>query len=87
MAKICCPSIGTNSAATKRPDAPSSIRSGALRSGLFVLLGLLAVVAARAVQLETTQGAAFRAAAAKPLRHVTTLPASRGRILVATARS
>jgi penicillin-binding protein 2 len=45
----------------------------------FVLL--LAVVFGRAVQLEITQGAAFRAEAARPIRRQTDLPAPRGRIL------
>ena len=45
----------------------------------FVLL--LAVVFGRAVQLEVTQGAAFRAEAVRPIRRQTDLPGPRGRIL------
>jgi len=41
----------------------------------------LLVVFGRAVQLEVTQGAAFRGEAAKPLRRETQLPGVRGRIL------
>ncbi len=47
------------------------------------MAALLAILLARAVQLELTQGAAFRAAAAQPLRRTTILPAPRGRILAA----
>ena len=44
---------------------------------------LLAILFARAVQLELTQGAAFRDAAAQPVRQTTILPGPRGRILAA----
>ncbi len=47
--------------------------------GGFVLL--LMVVFGRAVQLEMTQGAAFRAEASRPLRRQKSLPGVRGRIL------
>ncbi len=48
------------------------------RAGLLLLL---AGVFARAVQLELTQGSAFRAEAVKPLRREKSLPGVRGRIL------
>lgn len=55
------------------------------RRRLGVCLGgfvfLLVVVFSRAVQLEMTQGAAFRAEATKPLRRERSLPGVRGRIL------
>ena len=44
-------------------------------------VGLLLLVLGRVVQLEVTQGAAFRAAAAKPLVRRHSLPGVRGRIL------
>jgi len=47
--------------------------------GVFALL--LAVIFARAVQLEITQGAAFRAEARQPLRRERSIPGVRGRIL------
>jgi len=47
--------------------------------GAFALL--LAVIFVRAVQLEITQGAAFRAEARQPLRRERSIPGVRGRIL------
>lgn len=52
-----------------------------LRVCLWVFLTLLAVVFARAVQLEVTQGAAFRQEALQPLAREKSLPGVRGRIL------
>jgi penicillin-binding protein 2 len=52
-----------------------------LRICLGGFLLLLLVVFGRAVQLEVTQGAAFRAEAVKPLRRERSLPGVRGRIL------
>ena len=52
-----------------------------LRLCRSLFLGLLAVVFARAVQLEVTQGAAFREEALKPLVREKALPGVRGRIL------
>jgi penicillin-binding protein 2 len=52
-----------------------------LRICLGGFLLLLAVVFGRAVQLEVTQGAAFRAEACQPLRRQISLPGVRGRIL------
>jgi len=52
-----------------------------LRICLGGFLLLLAVVFGRAVQLEVTQGAAFRAEACQPLRRERRLPGVRGRIL------
>ncbi|NQT15263.1 MAG: hypothetical protein HQ582_21080 [Planctomycetes bacterium] len=52
-----------------------------MRLGLVTFLVLLAVVFGRVVQLEVTQGPAFRAQAAKPLTREESLPGVRGRIL------
>jgi penicillin-binding protein 2 len=52
-----------------------------LRLTLAVLAALLAVVLGRAVEIEVTQAAAFRAAAVRPLEQRITLPGVRGRIL------
>ncbi|MGA2030964.1 MAG: penicillin-binding transpeptidase domain-containing protein [Thermoguttaceae bacterium] len=52
-----------------------------LRIGLASFAALLVLIFARAVQLELTQGAAFRAEAAKPIARQVSLPALRGRIL------
>ena len=52
-----------------------------LRICLGGFLLLLAVVFGRAVQLEVTQGAAFRAEACQPLKRERSLPGVRGRIL------
>ncbi len=52
-----------------------------LRMSLAGFMLLLLVVFGRVVQLEITQGAAFREATAKPLRRERSLPGVRGRIL------
>ena len=52
-----------------------------LRICLAVFAVLLLVVFGRAVQLEVTEGAGFRAAALRPIERETVLPAARGRIL------
>ncbi len=52
-----------------------------MRICLTVFVLLLLLVMARAVQLEVTQGAAFRYRATQPLTHKTRLPGVRGRIL------
>jgi penicillin-binding protein 2 len=52
-----------------------------MRIGMAAFALLLMVVLARAVQLEVSEGAVFRAEAVKPLRRETVLPGMRGRIL------
>ncbi len=52
-----------------------------LRICLAGFAALLLLVFGRAVQLEVTQGAGFRAAALRPIERETVLPAARGRIL------
>jgi len=52
-----------------------------MRLGLVAFMVLLAVVFGRVVQLEVTQGAAFREKASRPLTREHTLPSARGRIL------
>ncbi|NLS96835.1 MAG: hypothetical protein GXX96_32265 [Planctomycetaceae bacterium] len=54
-----------------------------MRTGFVGFLLLLAVVFGRLVQLEATQGAAFRIEAAKPLQREHLVPGVRGRILAA----
>ena len=65
-------------------DQPAAVDSRRrMRIVLIGFLVLLSIVFARAVQLEVTQGAAFRAETAKPLRREQSLPGVRGRILAA----
>jgi penicillin-binding protein 2 len=52
-----------------------------LRLCLLGFIALLFLIFARAVQLEVTQGAGFRAEAMRPVEKKTLLPAPRGRIL------
>ena len=52
-----------------------------LRICLAAFVAVLLVVFGRAVQLEVTQGAGFRAEALRPVEKETVLPAARGRIL------
>lgn len=54
-----------------------------LRVCAWLLLGCLSLVFLRAVQLETSYGAAYRSEAASPLRRERSLPGVRGRILAA----
>ena len=61
------------------PSVVDSRRRLRICLGGFVLL--LLVVFGRAVQLEVTQGAAFRAEATRPLKRQKSLPGVRGRIL------
>jgi penicillin-binding protein 2 len=64
---------------TTTPAVVDSRRRLRICLGGFLLL--LAVVFGRAVQLEVTQGAAFRAEACKPIERQISLPGVRGRIL------
>ena len=69
----------------RRPESPPAVVDPQRRLRLVQAgtAALLAILFARAVQLELTQGAAFREAASQPLRRTTILPAPRGRILAA----
>ena len=69
----------------RRPESPPAVVDPQRRLRLVQagMAALLLILFARAVQLELTQGAAFREAASQPLRRTTILPAPRGRILAA----
>ena len=66
-----------------RPERPPIAGDSQRRIGgvFFVFLLLLAIVLGRLVQLEATQGPAFREEAAKPLERELIVPGVRGRIL------
>ena len=63
------------------PRPQWSIRAGGCVWCLGAFVLLLVAVWCRAVQLEISQGAAFRAEALRPNRREKPLPAARGRIL------
>jgi penicillin-binding protein 2 len=65
----------------RRPVVADSLRR--VRWGFLGFVLLLVVVFGRLIQLEVTQGAAFRAEAAKPLEREHLVPGVRGRILAA----
>ena len=67
--------------ADEHPPAPAVDSRSRLRLCLAGFIVLLTVVVARAVHLEITQGAAFRAEAARPLENRHDLPGVRGLIL------
>lgn len=68
-------------ASPRRPGDGDSLRR--MRTVFAGFLLLLAVVFGRLIQLEATQGAAFRIEAAKPLQREHLVPGVRGRILAA----
>ncbi len=68
-----------------RPDRAPIVgdSQGRMRGVFFIFAVLLVIVLGRLLQLEATQGSAFREEAAKPLQRELLVPGVRGRILAA----
>ena len=81
IADVCRPSIGTSSAAMQRLDAPSSIRHAARAHRPVRPAGAAGRGGGPGGATRSHAGGRLPPATAKPLRHVTSLPAAQGRIL------
>lgn len=68
-----------------RPDRPpiAADSQGRISGVFFIFVLLLVIVLGRLIQLEATQGSAFREEAARPLERELLVPGVRGRILAA----